>query len=94
MAEFREKTSSPSRLQTYNKPVNSRRSVAGISPKNFRPEAIGPCGKYSKSVIRSAKAKAIEREHILGALRETGWVVSGPKGAAVRLAVACLTTQK
>jgi formate hydrogenlyase transcriptional activator len=26
-----------------------------------------------------------EREHILGALRETGWVVGGPKGAATRL---------
>ena len=26
-----------------------------------------------------------EREHILGALRETGWVVGGPKGAAARL---------
>ncbi len=26
-----------------------------------------------------------EREHILGALRETGWVLGGPKGAAIRL---------
>jgi len=26
-----------------------------------------------------------EREHILVALRETGWVVGGPKGAAARL---------
>jgi formate hydrogenlyase transcriptional activator len=26
-----------------------------------------------------------ERDHILGALRETDWVVGGPKGAAVRL---------
>ena len=26
-----------------------------------------------------------EREHILSALRETGWVVGGPKGAAARL---------
>jgi formate hydrogenlyase transcriptional activator len=26
-----------------------------------------------------------EREHILGVLRETGWVVGGPKGAATRL---------
>jgi formate hydrogenlyase transcriptional activator len=26
-----------------------------------------------------------EREHILGALRETGWVVGGPNGAAARL---------
>ena len=26
-----------------------------------------------------------DREHIIGALRETNWVVGGPKGAAVRL---------
>jgi len=26
-----------------------------------------------------------EREHILGALRETNWVLGGPKGAAARL---------
>jgi formate hydrogenlyase transcriptional activator len=26
-----------------------------------------------------------EREHILGALRDTGWVLGGPKGAAARL---------
>jgi formate hydrogenlyase transcriptional activator len=26
-----------------------------------------------------------EREHIVGALRETGWVLGGPKGAAARL---------
>ena len=26
-----------------------------------------------------------EREHIRGVLRESGWVVGGPKGAAARL---------
>ena len=26
-----------------------------------------------------------DREHILAALRETGWVVAGPEGAAARL---------
>jgi formate hydrogenlyase transcriptional activator len=35
-----------------------------------------------------------EREHILGALRETGWVVSGPKGAAVRLGMKRSTLQE
>jgi formate hydrogenlyase transcriptional activator len=34
------------------------------------------------------------REHILGALRETGWVVGGPKGAAVRLGMKRSTLQK
>ncbi len=35
-----------------------------------------------------------EREHILGALRETGWVVGGPKGAATRLGMKRSTLQK
>jgi formate hydrogenlyase transcriptional activator len=35
-----------------------------------------------------------EREHILGALRDTGWVVGGPKGAAVRLGMKRATLQK
>jgi formate hydrogenlyase transcriptional activator len=35
-----------------------------------------------------------EREHILGTLRETGWVVAGPKGAAVRLGMKRSTLQK
>jgi formate hydrogenlyase transcriptional activator len=43
-----------------------------------------------KSVDQQAPMPAVtladaEREHILGALRETGWVVGGPKGAAARL---------
>jgi formate hydrogenlyase transcriptional activator len=37
---------------------------------------------------------AAEREHILGALRETGWVVAGPKGAAARLGMKRSTLQK
>jgi formate hydrogenlyase transcriptional activator len=35
-----------------------------------------------------------EREHILGVLGETGWVVGGPKGAAVRLGMKRSTLQK
>jgi formate hydrogenlyase transcriptional activator len=35
-----------------------------------------------------------EREHILGALRETNWVVGGPKGAAARLGMKRSTLQK
>ena len=34
-----------------------------------------------------------EREHILGALRESGWVVAGPKGAAARLGMKRSTLQ-
>ena len=35
-----------------------------------------------------------EREHIVGALRETGWVVGGPNGAAARLGMKRSTLQK
>ncbi|HEV3261924.1 MAG TPA: sigma 54-interacting transcriptional regulator [Gemmataceae bacterium] len=35
-----------------------------------------------------------EREHILGVLRETGWVVGGSKGAAARLGMKRSTLQK
>jgi formate hydrogenlyase transcriptional activator len=35
-----------------------------------------------------------EREHILGALRDTGWVVGGAKGAAARLGMKRSTLQK
>jgi formate hydrogenlyase transcriptional activator len=35
-----------------------------------------------------------EREHILGALRETGWVVAGPKGATTRLGMKRSTLQE
>jgi formate hydrogenlyase transcriptional activator len=35
-----------------------------------------------------------EREHIRGVLRETGWVVGGPKGAAARLGMKRSTLQK
>jgi formate hydrogenlyase transcriptional activator len=35
----------------------------------------------------------VEREHILGILHETGWVLGGPKGAAVRLGMKRSTLQ-
>ena len=40
------------------------------------------CPLTPGKVVTLAEAK---REHIVGALRETGWVVAGPKGAAARL---------
>jgi formate hydrogenlyase transcriptional activator len=35
-----------------------------------------------------------EREHIVGALAATGWVVGGPRGAAARLGMKRSTLQK
>ena len=51
-----------------------------------------------KPVGRHAPASAItlvdaERKHIEGALRDTAWVVGGPKGAAVRLGMKRTTLQ-
>jgi formate hydrogenlyase transcriptional activator len=40
-----------------------------------------------------ATLEAAEREHILRALRETNWVLGGPKGAAVRLGLKRTTLQ-
>ena len=50
------------------------------------------------AIGRQAPAAAVtladaEREHILGALRATGWVVGGPKGAAARLGMKRATLQ-
>jgi formate hydrogenlyase transcriptional activator len=51
-----------------------------------------------KPAVQQAPTAAVtladaEREHILAALRETGWVLSGPKGAAARLGMKRSTLQ-
>ena len=50
-----------------------------------------PASVPTASAVTLADA---EREHILGALRETGWVVAGPKGAAMRLGMKRSTLQE
>jgi formate hydrogenlyase transcriptional activator len=35
-----------------------------------------------------------EREHVIGVLRDTGWVLGGPRGAAARLGMKRSTLQK
>jgi formate hydrogenlyase transcriptional activator len=37
--------------------------------------------------------EAAEREHILRALRDTNWVIAGPRGAAARLGIKRTTLQ-
>jgi formate hydrogenlyase transcriptional activator len=44
---------------------------------------LGRCGV--RGAVAVSPSPPAEREHILGALRDTGWVVGGPKGAADRL---------
>jgi formate hydrogenlyase transcriptional activator len=53
----------------------------GPLPSDARPRSTG-------STLADA-----EREHILGVLRESGWVLGGPNGAAARLAMKRTTLQ-
>ena len=53
-----------------------------------------PSGGEGSGVRAAVTLADAEREHILGALRETGWVLSGPKGAAARLGMKRSTLQK
>jgi formate hydrogenlyase transcriptional activator len=49
------------------------------------PAEVPPC-----AAVTLADA---EREHILGVLRDTRWVVGGPRGAAARLGMKRTTLQ-
>jgi formate hydrogenlyase transcriptional activator len=56
---------------------------------------LQPTATQAPAPIAAAVTLAdAEREHILSALRETGWVVGGPKGAAARLGMKRSTLQK
>jgi formate hydrogenlyase transcriptional activator len=52
--------------------------------------AATPAQAPAGAVVTLADA---EREHILGVLREAGWVLGGTKGAAARLGMARSTLQ-
>jgi formate hydrogenlyase transcriptional activator len=52
-----------------------------------------PAAPTQTSTAGTVTLADAEREHILGVLRETGWVVSGPKGAAARLGMKRSTLQ-
>jgi formate hydrogenlyase transcriptional activator len=54
---------------------------------------LKPVGQQAPVAAAVTLADA-EREHIIGALRDTGWVVGGPKGAAARLGMKRATLQK
>jgi formate hydrogenlyase transcriptional activator len=51
---------------------------------------VGRIANPSHAALSLADA---ERDHILSVLRETGWVLGGPNGAAVRLAMKRTTLQ-
>jgi formate hydrogenlyase transcriptional activator len=54
---------------------------------------LGELRSNSEPATASATLAAAEREHILRVLRETNWVLSGPKGAATRLGMKRTTLQ-
>jgi formate hydrogenlyase transcriptional activator len=53
-------------------------------------ETAAPAEVHPAAAVTLADA---ERDHILGVLRETGWVLGGPNGAAARLAMKRTTLQ-
>ena len=46
---------------------------------------MGARGRAPAPTAAAITLADAEREHILGVLRDTGWVLGGPKGAAARL---------
>jgi formate hydrogenlyase transcriptional activator len=73
------------------KPSGDRIQESGVSgqgPSSLTPDS---CPQTPGKAVTLADA---EREHILGALRETGWVLGGPEGAAARLGMKRSTLYK
>jgi formate hydrogenlyase transcriptional activator len=62
--------------------IRSQRSEAPGQRSDYEESAPTSDHRHPTSGLTLADA---EREYILGALRETGWVLGGPKGAAARL---------
>jgi formate hydrogenlyase transcriptional activator len=82
--------------------ILSRGSALNLDAAELRSARPEPGVRNQKSGIRSHESgngaplgtlADAEREHILGVLRETGWVLSGPNGAAVKLAMKRTTLQ-
>jgi formate hydrogenlyase transcriptional activator len=61
-----------------------------VPPGDLQPAATLAAAAASAAVTLADA----EREHILGALRETGWVLGGPNGAAARLGMKRSTLYK
>ncbi|MCI0684907.1 MAG: sigma 54-interacting transcriptional regulator [Gemmataceae bacterium] len=80
-------SSQRSEVRSQRSEVGSQSSGNGALTSDLRPLIAD---------LRSPNSDALadaEREHILGVLRETGWVLGGPNGAAVRLAMKRTTLQ-
>ena len=60
--------------------IVSRGSVLEVSPQDLKSRIASGHG-----IDGSRTLEEVERNHILATLKQTGWVVSGPRGAAARL---------
>jgi formate hydrogenlyase transcriptional activator len=67
-----------------------RSQESEFSNQEVSPSTLDSCPGNSTKPVTLADA---EREHILSVLRETGWVVGGPHGAAARLGIKRSTLQ-
>ncbi len=65
--------------------VGCKKSAAGDGILLPSPSGRGGGGEGNVPPASGLTLADAEREHILGALRETGWVMGGSKGAAARL---------
>ncbi len=63
--------------------ILSRGSVLEIPLMELRESAIPALNNYKER----STLKSFEREHILHALRDSGWVIGGPSGAAASLGI-------
>jgi formate hydrogenlyase transcriptional activator len=72
-------------------PSGIRGLESGVSGQGLSSRAPDSCPLTPGKAVTLADA---EREHILGALRETGWVLGGPEGAAARLGMKRSTLYK
>ena len=74
--------------------VGCKKSAAGDGILLPSPSGRGGGGEGNVPPASGLTLADAEREHILGALRETGWVMGGSKGAAARLGMKRSTLYK
>jgi formate hydrogenlyase transcriptional activator len=75
-------------LPEIDVPMKTSGAAPGHASRSVPGAASAPA-----STTDSHSLKSIEREHILRVLAETGWVIGGPAGAAVRLGMKRTTLQ-
>jgi formate hydrogenlyase transcriptional activator len=72
-------------------PPDIRSQETGVREQGLSPLTPDSCPPTPGNAVTLADA---EREHIFSALRETGWVLGGPEGAAARLGMKRSTLYK